>query len=57
MRVESDRHVAAVQACGDDPVCKALEEITHENAVDRIQTGRKNCQDRCHHQGGGKGGR
>ncbi len=57
MSVESDRHVAAVQACGGDSVCLALEQVTHENAVDRIQTGRRQCQDQCHHQGGGKGGR
>jgi hypothetical protein len=57
MRVESDRHVASVQGCSGDPVCLALEEITHQNAVRRIQDGRRACQDQCHHQGGGKGGR
>ena len=55
IRVESDLHVANVQACGSDDVCKAIEEIRHESAVNRIQSGRIACQNDCHHQGGGTG--
>src|SRR5258706_547402 len=57
IRVESDLHTANVHACGDNALCHALEATRHEAAVQRIQTGRKSCQDPCHHQGGGKGGR
>ena len=56
MRAESDRHLAAVEACASDSVCLALEEIVHENAVQRVKAGRRSCQDQCHHQGGGQGG-
>jgi len=56
IRVESDLHVGLAQACGSDTVCLALEDIRHLSAVDRIQAGRKVCQNNCHHQGGGQGG-
>lgn len=57
MRVESDLHVANVQACKGDPTCLANEDQRHEAAVAAIQTQRKACQDNCRHQGGGTGGR
>lgn len=57
LKIESERHVAAVQACNGDPVCLATEELTHEQNIMSIQTERKACQDGCHHQGGGSGGR
>ncbi len=55
LRAESDLHVGNVHACGSDAVCKAMEELRHEQAIDRIQTGRRRCQEACHHQGGGGG--
>ncbi|MBI1799071.1 MAG: hypothetical protein HYR73_05240 [Candidatus Eisenbacteria bacterium] len=57
MKVESDLHVTNVKACASDSVCLALEDIRFEAAVARIRTGRQNCQNNCHHQGGGQGGR
>ena len=57
IRVESDLHVSIVHACAGNSACLAGEGTRHEVAVIRIQLGRKNCQDNCHHQGGGKGGR
>ncbi len=57
IRDESVLHVQNVQACAGDSVCLALEEIRHEQAVDRIQAGRDACINDCHHQGGGQGGR
>lgn len=57
MKQESKLHVNNVKACGSDPVCKANEEARHEAAVAAIQEQRKLCQNGCHHQGGGKGGR
>jgi len=57
MRAESERHVAAEHACDKaDPKCHQDEAARHQAAVDRIQEGRKACQENCHHQGGGKGG-
>jgi hypothetical protein len=55
VRAESRLHVDRVHACQGEPVCKAVEQLRHESAIRRIQTGRKNCQDACHHQGGGGG--
>ncbi|HET7225959.1 MAG TPA: hypothetical protein VFK69_09640 [Candidatus Eisenbacteria bacterium] len=55
LRVESALHVSNIQACGADDVCKAMEELRHEQAVDRIQSGRRQCQQDCHHQGSGSG--
>ena len=57
MRVESDLHVANVKACAGDGTCLAVEETRFEQAVQRIQAGRRACQNGCHHQGGGEGGR
>jgi hypothetical protein len=57
IRVESDLHVANVQACNDDAQCLANEEARHEAAVAAIQARRKQCQDNCHDQGAGNGGR
>lgn len=55
IRVESALHVTNVHTCGTDPVCAAMEELRHEQAVDRIQSGRRQCQEDCHHQGHGGG--
>ena len=44
MRAESEQHVAN-------------EAARHQAAVDAIQAQRQRCQDGCHHQGGGNGGR
>lgn len=57
LSLESDRHVAAVQACGGAGNCEDAENTRHVSEVQRLQQGRKKCQDQCHHQGGGKGGR
>jgi len=57
MRVESELHVDNVQASHGNPGALAAESTRHVEAVNRIQRGRKDCQDQCHHQGGGKGGR
>jgi len=57
MRVESDLHVENVHDSHGNPGALASEAARHVAAVDRIQRGRKNYQDNCHHQGGGKGGR
>ena len=57
MRVESGIHVDNVHASHGNPGALANEAARHVAAVDRIQRGRRNCQDNCHHQGGGKGGR
>lgn len=58
MRIESELHVANEHACkGGDPECHQREAARHQAAVDAIQNQRKACQDNCHHQGGGKGGR
>ena len=56
-RVESDLHVANVHACGTNQACLDNEEKRHEAAVAAIQAKRKICQNACHHQGGGSGGR
>jgi len=56
IRVESDFHVSSVESCAGDSVCLALEELRHESAIRRLLKGRKDCQDQCHHQGGGHGG-
>ena len=57
VRVESDLHVANIKACGSNSACKADEDARHEAALIRLQLGRQDCQNRCHHQGGGGGGR
>jgi len=57
MRVESDLHTDIVHECKGDSLCLANEAARHQAAVDAIQAGRKRCQDNCHHQGGGSGGR
>jgi hypothetical protein len=57
VRVESSLHVTNVHSCASDSLCLALEEMRHEAAMDRIQTGRVACLAECHHQGSGGGGR
>jgi len=56
IRAESNLHKVNVHTCGSDPVCQAIENARHDAAVNRIQTGRAQCQSDCHHQGGGTGG-
>jgi len=50
-------HVANVHACSGDAACEAAEDARHEAAMARISAGRQECHNRCHNQGGGKGGR
>jgi hypothetical protein len=57
IRVESELHVVNIKACGTDAVCIATEDARHDAAVAVIQTARTTCQDGCHHQGAGSGGR
>ena len=57
IRAESERHVDAVHACNHSASCLNGEEARHVAAVHRIQDGRHNCHENCHHQGGGGGGR
>ncbi len=57
IRAEVDLHKANVRACGSDTTCLAQEEARHEAAIAGIQNQRKVCQNGCHHQGGGGGGR
>src|SRR6266487_2764988 len=57
IRVESVLHVNNVHACASDSACLANEEIRHDAAVNRIQLGRIDCQNGCHHQGSGDAGR
>lgn len=48
---------ANVQACDGDRACMDAESARHVAAVQRIDAGRRECMDECHHQGGGVGGR
>jgi hypothetical protein len=57
MQVESALHVTNVQACAGDSSCLEIEATRFQLAVARITAGRQACQDGCHHQGGGSGGR
>jgi len=57
IRVESELHKQNVKACGSDATCLAAEDARHDAAVAAIQAQRKTCQNNCHHQGGGTGGR
>jgi len=57
MHVETDLHVTNVHACAGDGTCLAIEADRFQRAVKRIQDGRRACQNNCHHQGGGEGGR
>ena len=57
IRAESDLHKLNIKACGSDAACVAAEDARHDAAVAAIQAQRKICQNNCHHQGGGNGGR
>ena len=57
MRVESELHVTNVKACAGDDACLADEAARFQRAVERIHAERRACQNDCHHQGGGEGGR
>ena len=54
--LEIDNHQAIVQACAGDTVCLALEDIRFEEALKLLRIAQKDCQAKCHHQGGGSGG-
>ena len=53
--VEKELHEQNEEACNEDPTCLAREDARHEAAKRRIKQGRRQCQDECHHQGGGNG--
>ena len=57
MKAESDLHTSKIKACGKNNDCKKAESERHVAAVQAIQDQRKACQNACHHQGGGRGGR
>ena len=57
IHAENDVHHDNVKACNGDAQCLAQEEARHEAAQAAIDAFRKQCQQNCHHQGGGKGGR
>jgi len=54
---ERERHQEAREDCGKDPQCKAQEDARHAAELAAIEERRKACQNGCHHQGGGRGGR
>ena len=56
-RDEDDRHNAIANSCKGDTGCLQRESERHKDAKDHDNKKRKKCQDDCHHQGGGKGGR
>ena len=39
--------------CGSDPVCLALEQERHRQALADIDADYTQCRENCHHQGGG----
>jgi hypothetical protein len=39
--------------CDGDPVCLALEQERHRDALAEIEADYTNCRGECHHQGGG----
>jgi hypothetical protein len=57
IHAENDLHHDNVKACNGDAQCLAQEETRHEAAQAAIDAFRKQCQQECHHQGGGRGGR
>ena len=57
LHAENDLHVTNVHACNGDTTCLAQEDARHDAAVAAIQNARQACQNNCHHQGGGTGGR
>lgn len=56
-RDEDDRHKHMDNGCKGDAGCHKREADRHRDADDHNKKKRKKCQDDCHHQGGGKGGR
>jgi hypothetical protein len=56
IRVEDALHDRNEENC-DDETCDKIEDARHKAALARIRAGRKQCQNDCHDQGGGKGGR
>ena len=57
MKEEDKLHDKNVKACRRDPVCLALEQARHDAAVDQLKVGLRQCEQGCHHQGRGGGGR
>ena len=57
LEAEDDLHEHNVHACRGDKVCREAEHARHKAAEARIREFRKKCQNNCHHQGGGHGGR
>ena len=55
-RVEEALHERNEEACNDIDACEQKEDARHAAAERRIRLGRKDCQNHCHHQGGGGGG-
>ena len=53
---EMKLHQKSIGACNDDPVCLALEHARHQQAMDQLQQGFRDCRNSCHHQGKGHGG-
>jgi hypothetical protein len=56
IRVEDALHDRNEENCNDE-TCDKIEDARHKDALARIRAGRKECQNNCHDQGGGKGGR
>ena len=56
-RDENERHNAIEKACRGDAGCNKHEADRHRDADDHNKKKRRKCQDGCHHQGGGHGGR
>lgn len=54
---EDDRHNAIVSSCKGDAGCQQREAARHKDADDKNHKKHRKCDDDCHHQGGGKGGR
>jgi hypothetical protein len=55
--VETTQHANRLRDCAGDPVCAALENARHEQALASIYASYRSCLDDCHHQGSGGGGR
>ena len=54
---EEERHEENLDDCGRNKACKRAEIERYKEAIKQIIADRKKCQEECHHQGGGRGGR
>ena len=54
---EEERHEENMDDCGRNKACKRAEIERYKAAIKQIIADRKKCQEECHHQGGGRGGR